>query len=212
MIWLNDEPKDFKVCPTYATRGRRVIGHLATTIYHMTTVLCGTHRPNSKTSQVAQYIYNSLRGSGLECQYLTLEDIDWSAVTTDMFDASKHPDAFRRIDEQYMIGADKWIIVSPEYNGSFPGVLKLFIDAISTHRYAETFADKKALLVGVASGRAGNLRGMEHLTGLLNYLKVHVYPQKLPISSVSTALADDGTPNADTSAAITNLLEAFHKV
>jgi NAD(P)H-dependent FMN reductase len=129
-----------------------------------------------------------------------------------MYDPAKHPAAFRAIDEQYMIDADRWIIVSPEYNGSFPGVLKLFIDAISTHKYGETFADKRALLVGVASGRAGNLRGMEHLTGLLNYLKIHVFPQKLPISSIATALSEDGTPTKDTATAIKGLLDAFYKV
>ena len=51
---------------------------------------------------------------------------------------------------------------------------------------------KKALLVGVSTGRAGNLRGMEDLTGVLHYLKVVVHPNKLPISIVNKLLNKEG--------------------
>lgn len=43
---------------------------------------------------------------------------------------------------------------------------------------------QKALLTGVAEGRGGNLRGLDHFTGVLHFLKVIVHPNKLPISSV----------------------------
>ena len=46
--------------------------------------------------------------------------------------------------------------------------------------------------MGVSSGRAGNLRGMDHLTGILNYLGIHVHPNKLPISSVLGLLNEQG--------------------
>jgi chromate reductase len=42
--------------------------------------------------------------------------------------------------------------------------------------------------VGVSTGRAGNLRGMDHLTGILHYLGFHVMPNKLPVSSVLTLM------------------------
>jgi NAD(P)H-dependent FMN reductase len=45
--------------------------------------------------------------------------------------------------------------------------------------------------VGVSSGRAGNLRGMDHLTGVLNYLKVTVLPNKLPISRIYKLVKDN---------------------
>jgi NAD(P)H-dependent FMN reductase len=46
-------------------------------------------------------------------------------------------------------------------------------------------------LIGVSTGRAGNLRGMEHLTGMLNYLNMHVHPEKLPVSSVQDLIDDE---------------------
>jgi NAD(P)H-dependent FMN reductase len=47
---------------------------------------------------------------------------------------------------------------------------------------------KKVLLTGVSTGRAGNLRGMEHLTGVWLYLKMHVHHNRLPISTVDKVL------------------------
>lgn len=177
----------------------------------MTTILSGTNRKNSKTRAISEYIYSDLQAKGEQVQFLPLCEIDWPSVIDGMYDPEQHPASFRSADEDFMIGADKWIIVSPEYNGSMPGILKLFIDAISTHRYADTFAGKKALLVGVASGRAGNLRGLEHLTGYLNYLKVHVYPEKLPISSIGQVLDQQHMPDEATQLAIHNVVEGFLK-
>jgi len=49
---------------------------------------------------------------------------------------------------------------------------------------------KKIALAGVATGRGGNLRGLDHLTGIFHYLNVHVMPFKLPISVVAVLIKD----------------------
>lgn len=174
----------------------------------MITVISGTNRPNSRTKDVANVITDLLKAKDQKVQLLALDEMDWTNLTEIMYDPKQHTDALRQADEQYMIGTHKWIIVSPEYNGSFPGILKLFFDAISTHRYADTFVGKHAMLVGVAAGRAGNLRGMEHLTGFLNYLKVHVFPQKLPISSIEQVM-EGGDMNDATKDVLSQHLDAF---
>jgi hypothetical protein len=48
------------------------------------------------------------------------------------------------------------------------------------------------MLTGLADGRAGNLRGLEHMTGILQYLHVHVYWDKLPLSRISEEIDSDG--------------------
>jgi chromate reductase, NAD(P)H dehydrogenase (quinone) len=100
----------------------------------------------------------------------------------------KRSERFSEMINRYIASNSVFIFVVPEYNGSFPGVLKLFIDAI----HPKEWSGKYACLVGVSVGRAGNLRGMEHLTGILNYLKMHVYHNRLPISSVDKLLDDSG--------------------
>ena len=48
------------------------------------------------------------------------------------------------------------------------------------------------MLTGVSTGRAGNLRGMDHLASVLNYLKVMVHHNQLPISSVDKLMDEEG--------------------
>jgi chromate reductase len=88
-----------------------------------------------------------------------------------------------------LIPTTKFIFVAPEYNGSIPGVLKIMVDISD---YKKVWWGKKALLTGISLGRSGNLRGMEHLTSILHYLKVVVHPNKLPISSVDKMLNGSG--------------------
>ena len=76
----------------------------------------------------------------------------------------------------------KFIFVVPEYNGSFPGVVKALIDVLPR----SVWINKKAALVGVAAGRAGNIRGLDHLTNILNYMGVIVLPQKIYLSQVES--------------------------
>jgi NAD(P)H-dependent FMN reductase len=101
------------------------------------------------------------------------------------------------------------LIITPEYNGSFAGVLKVFIDALSVRHYNDTFNGKYVGLVGISSGRAGNLRGMEHLTGILQYLKMHVFHDKLPISRIETVVNEDGQVDDETSTLITKMLQGY---
>jgi NAD(P)H-dependent FMN reductase len=70
--------------------------------------------------------------------------------------------------------------------------------------------DKKALLVGVSSGRAGNLRGLIHLTGMLNYLNITVHPNQLPISRVETLFNAENSIIDNDTLKVTNMhIEEF---
>jgi NAD(P)H-dependent FMN reductase len=97
----------------------------------------------------------------------------------------------------------------PEYNGSIPGVLKTMLDLTD---YKKTWQWKKALLVGISTGRAGNLRGLEHLTSILNFMKVVVHPNKLPISLIDKVMDEKGVlHNEFTLHAINKQLDEFIK-
>jgi len=79
-----------------------------------------------------------------------------------------------------------------------------------TSRSHEIWHHKKALLTGVATGRAGNLRGMDHLADVLNYLKITVHPNKLPISVVNSVMGSNGrVMDKNTLIAIQQQLDEF---
>jgi NAD(P)H-dependent FMN reductase len=159
----------------------------------MITVISGTNRKNSRTSKVAKHIFGLLSDHKKQSShYLELTDLPEKFVHTMMYETKHQDKGLVKIQDKYFTPADKLIFVVPEYNGSFPGIFKLFIDAISIRNYKENFKDKKVLLVGVASGRAGNLRGMDHLTTSLNYLKMNIFPIRFPIPQIEKRMDGKG--------------------
>ena len=145
----------------------------------MVTIISGTNRKHSNTSKISGEYQLILREKGIEAGLFSLEDLD----------LLNYNDVFEKIENEILIPTTHFIIISPEYNGSFPGVLKLLFDTSRSH---EIWFHKKALLTGVATGRAGNLRGMDHLADVLNYMKITVHPNKLPISVVNSVVGSDG--------------------
>ena len=133
----------------------------------MYTIISGTNRADSNTLKIARQYKELLLRKGVEAQLLSLEGLNV---------LDRNP-VFEEIERELLIPAPKFIFISPEYNGSIPGVLKAMFDISDIER---AWWGKKALLTGVSTGRAGNLRGMEHLTGILNYMKVTVHHNKLP--------------------------------
>lgn len=134
----------------------------------MITIISGTNRPDSNTRQVARTLAEKYRESGVETQIFELIDLPRDIAFSEVF--GERSEAFAHVIEKYVEGVDKFIFVLPEYNGSFPGILKLFIDAVEPHFWH----GKKASVVGLATGRSGNLRGLDHLTNILNYLRINV--------------------------------------
>jgi chromate reductase, NAD(P)H dehydrogenase (quinone) len=143
-------------------------------------IISGTNRPGSNTIKIARQYQQILAQKGIPAELVSLENLD----------VSTRSEAIMSLENSVLAGTHKFIFVSPEYNGSIPGVLKSLFD---NSDIARCWWGKKALLTGVSTGRAGNLRGMEHLTGILHYLKVVVHPNKLPISVVNVLLNLDGS-------------------
>jgi chromate reductase, NAD(P)H dehydrogenase (quinone) len=145
----------------------------------MYTIISGTNRPDSNTLKIAKEYRKLMLQKGHGAHLLSLEGLDVLQPNT----------VFNEVERELLIPVPKFIFISPEYNGSIPGVLKAMFDISDIQK---SWWKKKALMTGVSTGRAGNLRGMEHLTGILNYMKVTVHHNKLPISVVNTLLNPAG--------------------
>jgi len=164
----------------------------------MITVISGTNRPGSRTLLFASHFMGRLRALGEEAQLLDLAELELSFFVRDMYDPKKMAAGLVDLQRQFVLDVDKLAIFVPEYNGSYPGVLKLFIDGISVNEYPRNFKGKHVALAGVASGRAGNLRGMDHLAASVSHMGAWVLPNKVPISNVESlitgdVLSDEGT-------------------
>lgn len=149
-------------------------------ICSMITIISGTARAGSNTLKVAEYYYNLLRQHTPDVHLFSLKDIE----------VHYRSEALVKIESEWLIPSEKFVFVLPEYNGSFPGILKTMMDYTDIRK---CWWHKKALLVGLADGRGGNARGLDHLSNILHYLKMHVHYNKLPISKINEELLEDGT-------------------
>lgn len=151
----------------------------------MVTIISGTNRASSNTLKVAKYYQKTLAEKGLQTNLLNLEDLPDDLISSNLY--GKRSADFTAIQE-LMTKTDKFLFVIPEYNGSFPGVLKTFIDACA---FPESFYDKKAALVGISSGKYGNIRGIDHFGGVCSYLHLHVLPLRIHIPAIRFELNED---------------------
>ncbi len=158
----------------------------------MISVICGTHRPQNQTLAVVNKYAEILRNLGEEVRVLKMDDLPENFMVTNTFGEPSH--GLEEVVQKFVAGSDKFVFIAPEYNGSYPGILKVFLDAVAP----AAWKGKKAALVGVASGRAGNLRGMDHLTDVLHYLRVEVFSLKIPLSRLDTLLANGEVVDVDT--------------
>jgi len=176
----------------------------------MITVINGTNRKDNKTQIFAKAITEILKSKTKEeVKYLDLEDLSNEILHASMYNGEVQSDQIIKLQDECFSPASKIVFVMPEYNGSYPGIIKLFIDAISVREYGKTFFGKKVGMIGIASGRAGNLRGIDHLIGVCNHVGMTAYPKNLPISSIGSLVDDEGKINEGTTEAMTKFADGF---
>lgn len=144
----------------------------------MVTIIASTNRPGSSTLKLATYYQKRLKELGMDADVLSLMDLPDSLIVSDLY--GKRSAEFAPI-QQRVIDSDKFLFVIPEYNGSFPGVLKVFMDACT---FPDSFYDKKAALVGLSTGKYGNIRGLDHFTGVCHYMHINLLPLKIHIAAI----------------------------
>ena len=159
-------------------------------------IISGTNRAESFTLRIAELYQSLLKKKNIDAQVLSLVGLEL---------LERNPSVVK-LELELLLPAEKYIFISPEYNGSIPGVLKCLIDVSDTRK---VWKGKKALLTGVSKGRAGNLRGMDHLTAILHFVGTVVHPNKLPISIVDTLFNKEEMAHADTLRSIHQQLEEF---
>ncbi len=165
----------------------------------MLTLISGTARPGSRTRKLADNYLRLLREQGENPHLFCLEE----------YGVWQRDAAFIQAEKELLIPADKFIFIVPEYNGSIPGMLKMLYDNSDIKK---CWWGKKAMMTGLADGRAGNLRGLDHLTNILNYLHVNVYWNKIPLSRIGTEMDENGKLlQPATIAAIAEQIAGFRK-
>lgn len=152
----------------------------------MFVVISGTNRPGSRTLQVSRLAARELEAAGAEARLLDLLELPEELFRPEAY-ATK-PAAFADW-QAAILEAEGIVAVTPEYNGSFPGALKYFIDMLE---FPKSLVGKPSCFVGLAAGEWGGLRAVEQLQMVFNYRKAHLYGERVFLAAVHEALDAEG--------------------
>ena len=151
----------------------------------MITIFSSTNRKNSYTYKIASTYLSILNNKNIKSQIFDFQELPIDFIFSNSYGETTKD--FEFLVNQYLIDIDKYIFICPEYNGSIPGVLKSFIDCSNFKLYKS----KKISIVGLASGQAGNLRGIDHLTSIFHHLGSEVFSIKPKFSNIQEAFKND---------------------
>jgi chromate reductase len=152
----------------------------------MITLLVGTNRPGNNSRKVARHIeeiYAELK--------VPLRVLDLTHLPPEIFHPSSYaekPKAFLPFSEGILQSSGVHVI-SPEYNGGIPGVLKYFIDML---KFPESFERRPVCFTGVAAGIWGALRPIEQLQAIFGYRNAFIYPERVFLPQINSLLDENG--------------------
>lgn len=122
-------------------------------------VILGTTRKGRASEHVARFVHGELaRRPGVETELIDLCDLP--LPTNDAGEAIKHAPFAAQVER-----ADGLVLVVPEYNHGYPGLLKHVLDS-----NLKEYVHKAVGVCGVSAGGFGGTRVIEHLLPVLREL------------------------------------------
>jgi len=150
------------------------------------TLISGTNRPGSNTRKIVAELESIYRELGTPATIL-----DLATLPPEIFAAAAYgekPASFAPFTEM-ILASDGLHIVTPEYNGGLPGILKYFIDML---KFPESFEHRPVAFTGIAAGMWGALRPVEQLQAIFGYRNAHLFPERVFIPGIGNHLSDEG--------------------
>lgn len=168
-------------------------------------VIAGSNRPGSRTLQVAR---EAVRHLGAEAPDLPVHLVNLEAMPHDLFVPAsyKSPPAAFLPHQAAILAAQGVLTIVPEYNGSYPGALKYFIDLL---KFPESLRGVPCGFVGLAAGEWGGLRAVEQLEMVFKYRSALLYGQSLYVREVHRNLSPEGRLSAPLDERLCTLVRGF---
>jgi NAD(P)H-dependent FMN reductase len=152
----------------------------------MIAIISGTNRPESNTRKVAARVEAVYQELGVKTGLLDLAEMPPEIFSPASYAAK--PADFAKFTEA-ILAADGLVVVVPEYNGGFPGVLKYFIDMLP---FPESFERRPVCFIGLSAGVWGALRAVEQLQGVFGYRNALIFPERVFMPGIRGLLNEAG--------------------
>jgi len=152
----------------------------------MIAIISGTNRPGSNTRRLADQVKNLYGELDIETRLLDLAELPPEIFHPGAY--AEKPESFKAFS-QTILEADGLVVISPEYNGGMPGVLKYFIDMLE---FPASFERRPVCFIGLAAGQWGALRPVEQLQAVFGYRNAYIFPGRVFIPGVFDQIGEDG--------------------
>ena len=164
-----------------------------------TLIFAGSARKQSYNRQLAQATARIAADAGAEVTHIELADFNIPMYNADLEAEGTPADVLRL--KQIMFDHPAWIICAPEYNGSYPALLKNTIDWASSPIKTDpvwkdgfrSFTGQVVGLLSASPGGLGGLRSLTHLSPLMANMQCWVAPKQFALGRAFDAFAEDGS-------------------
>ncbi len=143
----------------------------------------GTARDGNYTGRALALVVDELRRRDV-----TVTLLDAAALTLALPGGGESPDGPRL--REVVQAADAVVLATPEYHGSFSAAMKLVIENLG---FPSVLAGKPIALLGVAAGRIGAIKSLEHLRSVASHVGAIVLPGPVSVAGVQGVFDEDGT-------------------
>ena len=152
----------------------------------MITIIVGTNRTGSVSAQVAAFVAKVYDELGINNRVLDIADLPPETFSPNAYVEKPH-----RVVEftEQILASSGLFVITPEYNGSMSGALKLFIDMLP---FPESFEDRPVSYIGISAGQFGGLRPVEHLQQVFGYRNALNFPRRVFIPGVGSVMKQSG--------------------
>ena len=149
-------------------------------------IISGSPRSKSVTHRVAEHLYNWLKQrTDHEIGVIDMREWDLPALQSVFVSVDHTPQAFKPLAEK-MFAADAFILVSPEFNGSYSPAMKNLLDHFPKQHH------KPFGIVTASPGAMGGIRAAQQMQLLVNALFGIASPYMLIVPAVDKKFDPEG--------------------
>lgn len=170
-------------------------------------IISGTNRPQSRSHQVSVILQNLFNENGEIVEIIDLSKYSFKDIGEGVYGA---PQKLSQEWQELLLKikeSEGLIFVVPEYNGSMPGALKLFIDQWS---YPDSFEGRPVAFVGLG-GMFGGLRPVEHLQQVMAYRSAYQFPERVFLMNIFKTLQNGSLTDETSQALLKSMVVNFSK-
>lgn len=170
----------------------------------MIVIISGTNREGSLSSVFSNVLNKIYQEKGMDSKVLELSELPPETFSPNAY--TEKPVKVLDFTNE-ILKSSGLVIVVPEYNGSMPGALKLFIDLLP---YPDSFEGRPICYIGIASGQFGALRPVEHLQQVFGYRNAYNFPKRVFVPAVhNVANRENGITDSELEARLVGQADGF---